>query len=190
MPTVPVIKHGSNYVHDSFEILLYLESHFPDSPSLLVPSLETAFFFNNYYTEVLFKAIPKIVMPLVPGILEERGKEYFERTRAKRFGMPLEEFGKGGTMEPLKPALTPVYQSLKRYGPFIYGEKSESCLFCVRVGVLISGAASYADILLAGYFLFLFKTKEENFKTALRTFEDDVLKNWWEKMTPIFKEDL
>jgi hypothetical protein len=73
-----------------------------------------------------------VIMPRIPRtILNPRSAEYFRKTRAKRFGMPLDEFEKseeGGekAWENVKPALEDVGTLLKQTeGPFFMGKEGE-----------------------------------------------------------------
>jgi glutathione S-transferase len=78
-------------------------------------------------------------------LLGERSAEYFQRTRKERFGMTLDELArseKGGeaAWENAKPAIQEIIAILHEHeeGPYVLGE-----------------TASYADLILAGYWAFV-----------------------------------
>lgn len=80
-----------NYVVDSFDIAIYLDDKYPAPHYPLVFSSGTRPLQKIGHTlfsyEVLRTFLP-IVVPLVaaPGFLDERGTEYFKRTREEWFG--------------------------------------------------------------------------------------------------------
>jgi glutathione S-transferase len=85
------------------------------------------------------------IMPRVPVfLLNPRSAEYFHETRSKRFGMPLEEFGKSEKSgETAWKNAAPHIQKLgellrEKKGPFILGED-----------------VSFADFVVGGLFVFL-----------------------------------
>ncbi|KAL9108029.1 MAG: hypothetical protein Q9227_007135 [Pyrenula ochraceoflavens] len=111
---------------DSRKIADELEKRHPSPPlhldSPLLPEV----------LAILPKAIAPmvpVIMPLVPRVLlSPTSAEYFERTRAVRFGMPLEELEKsekGGetAWKAASPHLTELGHVLKRNldGPFVMG---------------------------------------------------------------------
>jgi glutathione S-transferase len=127
------------YAMDSRKIADALEALQPE-PSLLLGS--------GYVERVQAavddarKPLTSLWMPRVPEmLLPERSAKYFSETRAVRVGMPLSEFAKqtidwdaiGRGLETLK-----VIVSEHQTGPYILGEQ-----------------ASYADLILAGYWRFL-----------------------------------
>ncbi|KAH7107256.1 hypothetical protein BKA62DRAFT_127557 [Auriculariales sp. MPI-PUGE-AT-0066] len=94
--TLPVIhdpKHGVT-ITDSWKICEHLDKHYPASdPSqqILPPGsqmLQRAF--SLWHDQVLTDAIGDLACMDCPAQLDERGKEYFIRTRAEWWGKPLD----------------------------------------------------------------------------------------------------
>jgi glutathione S-transferase len=134
-----------SYLMDSRNIADALETLQPE------PSLQL----NSGYVERTQKAVldvggalTPICIPRVPELLlGERSAEYFQRTRKERFGMTLDELArseKGGeaAWEEAKPGIQEIVAILHEHeeGPYMLGE-----------------TASYADLILAGYWAFLKK---------------------------------
>ena len=131
-----------SYIMDSRPIADALETLQPE------PSLQL----NSGYVERTQKAVllvggalAPICLPRVPELLlTPRSAEYFQRTRAERFGMTLDELAKsekGGeaAWENARPGIEEIIAILHEHeeGPYVLGE-----------------TPSYADIILAGFWAF------------------------------------
>jgi glutathione S-transferase len=127
---------------ESRAIAAALEQEFPSPPlhldSPILPKVEALM------PQILLPLTP-IAIPRVPrDILNERSIYYFNKTRAERFGMPLDEFEKsekGGekAWENAAPNLSQLARVLKENGgPFFLGK-----------------TVSYADFIVVGFFQFL-----------------------------------
>ncbi|EJT97552.1 hypothetical protein DACRYDRAFT_119234 [Dacryopinax primogenitus] len=119
--TLPVIQHGQTWVFDSWEIVRYLEAHFP-TPSLL-PNPQSAHFFKLYNDTVLVESVWNLFAPRVANILDERGKVFFVRTREEDLGMKLEDVGRGETVDQIRRPLGVVARNLAQFGPYLAGEE-------------------------------------------------------------------
>ncbi|KAJ3560828.1 hypothetical protein NP233_g10579 [Leucocoprinus birnbaumii] len=109
--TAPAITDDSTgtAISDSYKIAEYLDKAYPALPNLAAP-------------------LWPLILPRVPGILNEEGAEYYRRTRAARFGKPLDQ------MEPVGEARKQVWVKAeaamgqidrwmsKSSGPFFMGE--------------------------------------------------------------------
>lgn len=123
--TSPAIKLGEEYIMDSVPISEALEKRFPE-PSLHLdsPLLSKA-------KEVLppvFEALRGVWMPKVPNVLPPRSAEYFRRTRAAKFGLPLDEYAKvhGGdkAWSNAEPKIQAIADLVKTNGgPFVMGKE-------------------------------------------------------------------
>lgn len=127
---------------DSHAIAQTLDSHFPLPPlhlshplTPLIISLVTS----------LATPLRPFTIPLVPSLLPPRSKEYFERTRAVRFGKSLEDVAaqdatEGCWEEARGPAgeLSGLLGRTEGEGPFFLGKQ-----------------AGYADFVLVGFLLFV-----------------------------------
>ncbi|KZO93185.1 hypothetical protein CALVIDRAFT_540176 [Calocera viscosa TUFC12733] len=166
-PTLPVIQHGSTWVADSWQIVQYLEAHFP-SPPLLLPSIQSTHFFMCYCDYVLNPAMWQWIVPRVPAFLDERGGEYFVRTREAMLGISLEEAGRGQTIYSLRAPLAPVAKNLKEYGPYIAGKQ-----------------ISYMDIILLGMLQWIDRAEHAAVHTILGMHKSDVgepIREWYDRV--------
>jgi len=112
---------------DSRKIANALEQRYPSPPlhldSQVLPQVE------DLMPKVLMNSAP-LVLPRIPrDVLNEASVEYFERTREKRFGMPLGELEKsdqGGenAWKGLEGLMREMAELLKkeREGPFFLGK--------------------------------------------------------------------
>ncbi|KZO93194.1 hypothetical protein CALVIDRAFT_260267 [Calocera viscosa TUFC12733] len=125
VPTLPVIQHGATWIADSWQILQYLEQHFP-SPPLLLPGAgaQTTHFFQCYCESVLIPSVRLCIITKAPALLDERGREYFIRTREAALGVSLEEAGRGQTVNAIRAPLGPVAKNLSEYGPYLGGNQT------------------------------------------------------------------
>jgi len=178
-PTLPTIQHGDVWVYESFDILQYLEKTYPDTPSLLYPSFPAINFFEHYYTQLLFQSTRRHLLPLCPSILPPKSAEYFASTRKARFGMPLEEYGKGSGVgdwrESLGVAVSQIAE-MEGKGGYVMGEKF-----------------SYADILLLGILLWMHKLNPTILSDTFAMYtgtEGEAFRKWYERVLPLAGEDL
>lgn len=156
--TIPTVQlPDGTYIMDSKPIAQRLERDYP-SPSLNLDS--------PILPEVERLLQPKVMMPLrgvwmprvPPNLLSERSSEYFERTRAERWGKPLSQIAKeiGGEeawIEAL-PGIKELGEIVKaKGGPFVMGE-----------------TPSYADFVIVGALHFL-KVIEEDLYSRIVTIE-------------------
>ena len=87
---VPVLIDGSNTISDSWEIAKYLESAYPDSPSLKLDNGEVLFI--KFWSETFLH--PELLQLLVLDIhdnLSLEDQSYFRESREKILGKTLEE---------------------------------------------------------------------------------------------------
>ncbi|OCL06103.1 hypothetical protein AOQ84DRAFT_390428 [Glonium stellatum] len=140
--TIPTMRIDSNtYVMDSAKIAVELEKRYP-SPSVYLdsPIVSQA---QQVVTNIQ-KALTPNLIPKAPGnLLNERSKEYFERTREVRFGMPLSQMEKDkGGETPWAAAKQPIQELAdllkEQGGPFFLGK-----------------TVSYADFILVAFLHFL-----------------------------------
>ena len=127
--TSPAIRLGDKYIMDSRKIADALEQAHP-SPSLHLdsPILQKV---EELMTGCIMPIAP-VLLPLVPRFrLGPASVEYFERTRAERFGMPLSQFekekGGEGAWKVAEPKWKEMGELLKAEGgPFFMGKTGES----------------------------------------------------------------
>lgn len=162
---------------DSLPIVTHLDKLYPSPP--LFPSGDASY--------ALFLAVSKVatlmsplfrlmIIPRVPGNLDPRGREYFERTRAAIFGKPVSEVRPTDPEEVaslwknVETECKTLVEMLKgregKKGPFFEGE-----------------TPGYADILLSCHFAFVERMDPELFEKLLAQ-GDGEFKALWEACSP------
>lgn len=109
---------------DSANIVEELEKLYPDPPLRLdAPVMKQLL---QYTRPALGPLLPEMMPKVCWNLLNQSSKEYFERTRAERFGMPLTEYAKLGgdpAFENATPALRQIGDLLRANGgPFLMGK--------------------------------------------------------------------
>jgi len=121
---VPVLVDGDTTVSDSWEIARYLETAYPDRPSLFGgPAGEGLAVFVKFWCEqTLNRIVLRIILPDLFACLHEKDKPYFRESREARFGATLEEYAlrPDEGVRLLRDALTPMRLSLQRQ-PYLAG---------------------------------------------------------------------
>jgi glutathione S-transferase len=123
---VPVIVDGSKQVADSWAIAVYLETAYPEAPSLFGGDAGMALsrFVNFWADAVMFPAIGPIVLMDVYNSLHEKDRGYFRKSREARFGMTLEAFTANSEQRvaALSKAIDPIRKTLETQ-PYLGGER-------------------------------------------------------------------
>ena len=89
--TVPVIKHGDEWVADSWNIACYLEDNFP-GPSLFDPAgRAVAQFYADWVNSALLPPLFMSIVAEIPQHLKDEDLRYFVTMRERRIGMSLED---------------------------------------------------------------------------------------------------
>ncbi|KAJ9296871.1 hypothetical protein DTO271G3_5070 [Paecilomyces variotii] len=181
--TLPAIIHKSTIktnpfgaMMDSFPIAVHLEQAFP------APSYPSIFPFGDS-SHALARAVEfmmlslvwksyRIIMPKVPGQLDERGSKYFHDTRTARFGKPLLELLPKDQQEydeiwkETEKVLLTWTAMLKgkpgKKGPFFEGEK-----------------AGYADFIAVGFVAWFERMDKPTFQKMMEV-GDGELKTLWD----------
>ncbi|WP_136248269.1 glutathione S-transferase N-terminal domain-containing protein [Halomonas borealis] len=90
---VPVLADGDEVVHDSYEIMRYLDRAYPESPLLGDGAAEArARFFKHYSERALAPAILRTIVMDLFNAIHPDDRSYFRETREARLGCTLEEF--------------------------------------------------------------------------------------------------
>lgn len=114
---VPVLVNGKTTIVDSWEIARYLETMYPDRPSLFGGAVgeAEALFVKFWCEQTIHPPILKIILPDLFDHIHEKDKTYFRESREQRFGMTLEEFASptAETIATLKKALAPLRSTLE-----------------------------------------------------------------------------
>jgi glutathione S-transferase len=91
--TLPAIEHDSTVIMDSLACAQYLDAHFPETP-LLFPNPDSVAFsrlVQYYLMASIAMPIFPFLLPRVVALLDDRGAEYFKRTREEDFGFEISE---------------------------------------------------------------------------------------------------
>lgn len=146
-----------------------------------------------------------VVYPKIPRkLLNPPSKEYFERTRAVRFGMPLpqleKELGGDGAWEGAEPAMKELGAILRAEGgPFVLGKTGKEFLnmpvepfrgqsiVCVTMHLLTVKTVSYTDLVIVGALQFLRRIQEDIFQRVVEI--EPALKDVYEASNPWLERD-
>ncbi len=124
--TTPVIVDGDRWVHDSWEIALYLDETYKDRPALFegAQSKAHAQFIRRWCDRIVHPGIIKLILVDIYEGLHEKDKAYFRESREKRFGKKLEDVvADPETFLPqFRQSLTPLGVTLADQ-PFLGGEQ-------------------------------------------------------------------
>ena len=112
---VPVLIDGSNTISDSWEIAKYLESAYPDRPSLKLDNGEVLFI--KFWSETVLH--PELLQLLVLDIhnnLSLKDQSYFRESREKMLGKTLEEVvaNRQERLPRIQKLLTPLRSTLSK----------------------------------------------------------------------------
>ena len=112
---VPVLIDGSNAISDSWEIAKYLESAYPDRPSLKLDNGEVLFI--KFWSETVLH--PELLQLLVLDIhdnLSLEDQSYFRESREKMLGKTLEEVvaNRQERLPRIQKLLTPLRSTLSK----------------------------------------------------------------------------
>ncbi|MDZ7851188.1 MAG: glutathione S-transferase family protein [Halomonas sp.] len=144
---VPVLVDGDNVVTDSYEILRYLDSTYPEAPLLGEGFAEARGHFFKHYTErALAPAMMRTIIMDLLNAIHPDDRAYFRETREKRFGRALEEFhspAKG--LAQLDAALEPLRGQLKD-ADFLDGKSPAGADYLVFGSFMWARCVSSADL--------------------------------------------
>ena len=112
---VPVLIDGSNTISDSWEIAKYLESAYPDRPSLKLDNGEVLFI--KFWSETVLH--PELLQLLVLDIhdnLSLKDQSYFRESREKMLGETLEKVvaNRQERLPRIQKLLTPLRSTLSK----------------------------------------------------------------------------
>ena len=164
---VPVLVDGSTVVADSWQILRYLEDHYPARPLFgSEQAVGVLLFFKFWVERVIQPWIGRIIVRDVWSALAEKDRTYFRETRERRFGKSLEEVVKDREQAAvrLREALEPARATVQEQ-PFLSG-----------------GSPAAADYVLFGAFQWARCTSDFELLAA-----DDPLYGWRNRILELFE---
>jgi glutathione S-transferase len=122
---VPVIVDGGRVVHDSSTIAEYLESRYPERPSLFGDATAKALtrFVQNWTETVLQSGLVGLVVLDICRHSARQDQEYFRRSREERFGTTLEAVVKDreARLPAFRDSLAPLRRTVERQ-QFVAGD--------------------------------------------------------------------
>ncbi|WP_026619215.1 glutathione S-transferase [Ensifer sp. WSM1721] len=123
---VPLLRDGDKLVNDSFEIALYLETTYPERPTLFAGEGGKAMarFVEGWSQMALHPAIVRIAIMDIHDRLDPVDQAYFRTSREERFGKSLEAVAETGRadIETFSAKLEPLRHMLK-FQPFLGGDR-------------------------------------------------------------------
>lgn len=113
---VPVMIDGTQWLHDSWLIALYLDRTYPDRPALMNSDAEraSARCMNFWCDLTLHVAMRPLIILDVYKIVAEKDKSYFRQSREKLFDMSLEDLcaDREGAQRAFLKSLAPIENTL------------------------------------------------------------------------------
>ena len=89
---VPVLVDGAQWLHESWDIALYLDSIYGDRPRLIPEHAAGEVWFIKHWSEaMLHPVLQRLIVADIHAILAPQDQEYFRTTREKALGRRLEE---------------------------------------------------------------------------------------------------
>ena len=119
---VPVLIDAENTISDSWEIAKYLETEYPDTPSLKLDHGEVLFI--KFWVEtVLHPELLQLVVMDIYNNLAQKDQNYFRESREKLLGKALEEIviNRDERLPRFQKLLNPLRTTLKKQA-FVAGE--------------------------------------------------------------------
>ncbi len=114
---VPVLVDNGTVVHDSQSIAEYLETTYPQAPTLFGDAASRALtgFVKQWTEDTLHPTIVKIVLPDIFKLIDPKDRTYFRQSREPRIGMTIEALAarRPEFLPPFQAALAPLRDTLK-----------------------------------------------------------------------------
>ncbi|EUC55845.1 glutathione transferase, putative [Rhizoctonia solani AG-3 Rhs1AP] len=182
--TLPMIADPSDdpdgkptYIADSFKIALYLDDKYPSPtyPALFPPGTRALQRVFAERVSALIQPMAPTMLPLVgrSGFLDDRGEEYYRRTRQARFGKSLEQLADEG-----RQSWGQVRETWDAFGRLIdiNEEPNEAVPFVMESQI------SYADLLLVAVFCWVKRAEnsDKGLWEEMSQWQGGRWKNLWE----------
>jgi len=169
---VPILQDGNQVITDSWNIACYLEKEYPEKPTLFGDKYAQSLTkqFNLWMDISIHPLLAKCIMAdVLEYVVADRDKEYFRKSREKRFGVSIEKYSTRSVedIENLHHGLKSISVTLKNQ-PYIAGE-----------------SPSYADYILFGSYKFALLTSPRNIFPA-----DGPIMDWANRISNLFIKEL
>jgi glutathione S-transferase len=154
----PASDHNDKptYVADSFKIALYLDEKYPTRPLFPPGTRPLHSLFTERFSTFLLPLAPTM-LPLVgrPGFLDDRGEEYYRRTRQERYGKTFEQLAEEGRQK-----WHEVHEKWDTLGELLDLNKGPG-----EAGPFVMGSQiSYADLVIVAAFCWIRRAESEEVK--------------------------
>jgi glutathione S-transferase len=114
---VPILIDGDRVIHDSWNIAVYLETRFPDHPSLFggETGRGLARYVNHWSDNALNPAIRRLISVDFIYCLAPQDRAYFRQSREAQFGVTLEAYcaDRDRWLDEFKTVVGPLEQTLR-----------------------------------------------------------------------------
>ena len=125
--TVPILEHGATSLAESWDIALYIDRAFPDTPALFSGSAEVAAIrlFDSWFSIEVMRRMATVYILDVHNAARPADQAYFRTSREARFKVPsLESFaaGRESRLPGLREALAALRLHLARFA-FLGGDR-------------------------------------------------------------------
>ncbi|MGD9867094.1 MAG: glutathione S-transferase N-terminal domain-containing protein [Hyphomicrobiales bacterium] len=122
---VPVLVDGDRWIHESWDIALYLDERYPGNPLMAGDAERAAARFLTFWADGTLHPLlrPLVILPVF-NVTAEKDKPYFRENREKMLGVRLEDTCKdrAAAITSLHKALAPLESTLAGFA-FLGGGK-------------------------------------------------------------------
>lgn len=121
--TCPVLRYKETYIVDSFEIAKHLEKEVPH-PTIFPGGIARHEEFKRSFERDVKANVFAYIVADIPAILDDRGSEYFIKTRESKMGplSKISEPGDAAFLPKIKSGMEGVYASLRKHD-YVHGNE-------------------------------------------------------------------
>lgn len=131
---VPVLVDNERWVHDSWQIALYLDEVYPNRPALMRGTAERAMarFVSSWCDQTLHPIIRSMFLLVIFNTAADKDRAYFRESREKLFGGTLEELAmeRSAGLKALTQALQPAEATLN-ISRWLAGDEPSYADYCL-----------------------------------------------------------
>jgi glutathione S-transferase len=182
--TLPAIIDSSGdtpvIVTDSLSIAEYLDAKYPERPVLPERGKALQYVFEDTFRRTVGQHLPKILVPLIWHILDERSQVYYRKTRERWYRTPgygkLEDWSPEGPVREghwalLKTGFDTLAMILDKNGPGV---------------MYVAGGTepTRADMIIVGYLAWLIAATPEDWENRVRHWNDGRWDRLWKISEP------
>lgn len=150
--TIPTLGHEDRLVTDSWAIVQYLDTTFPDTPRLIPKGAagQVLKFFQYWTQTTVHGGIARLILKDLHERLDPADQAYFRASREKMYKTTLEELqaGREQRVDAFRKSLQPMRLALEHH-PFIAGEHPGYADYLAFGGFMWARTSSPFELLLA-----------------------------------------